>query len=195
VTHEKAARRGFPACRAGVAGDVVRNVARRCCAIGVAVGLLAAIPAAADGPVGLRFIARGVSDSGQRWVQRARADRGQLITEISLPLARGEDGGGFISGPLVSQQPIVFSQGNGLGSADECELDGYAYKTVATVRIDTPAGALTFRPRRAPRAALRRWPQLRRARFFVRFFPTDDCPTGVTVFDINGRVLEHHDLG
>jgi hypothetical protein len=166
------------------------------CWVAVFVIVLAiAVPAIAHDPAGLRVVGRGVSQSGQKWVQKASASHGQILVETSMPLGDGEDGGGFDSGPLIRQLPLVVGQGSDFGSAHEYEIDGYTYKTVTRLLVDTPHGVLTFRPHRAPRSARKRWPQLRRARFFVRFFASDNKPTTVTALDRHGKVLASEKVG
>jgi hypothetical protein len=146
----------------------------------------AAAPALGDGPTGLRLVARGTSAGGQKWVQRARADHGHIIVEVEFPV----DNGGFSSGPLSPKVALVAGRGSGFGAnEDEYEMDGFVYRTVRRVRVTTVRRTVTFRGRRAPERARARWPQLARARFFVRFFEADDRPTRIEALDADGKVV------
>ncbi|WP_026911778.1 hypothetical protein [Patulibacter minatonensis] len=157
----------------------------------------AAVPAtAAADPVVGPSIASGVSASGQAWRQRAAIDGPTLQLETSFPMGRHGDGGGFLSVPWRSHARLAVSQGSGFGTADEWEVDGVVYRTVARVRVTTIDGrTTTFRPRRAPRAAIRRYPQLARYRFFVRFFPNDRQPLTVEALSPRGRAMAEQRVG
>ena len=78
--------------------------------------------------------------------------------------------------------------GSGI-SEDEYELDGSILPTVVRRRVTTVRRTITIRPHRAPRSALKKWPQLARYRFFVRFFAGDDRPVSVDAIDRHGHVL------
>jgi hypothetical protein len=150
----------------------------------------AAAPALADGPTGLRLIQRGTSAGGQTWIQTARADHSRIMVEIEIPLDNGEDGGGIIDGPLRRSVAMAASRGSGYGrNEDEYMLDGFVYRTVRRLRVTTVRRTLTFRPRQAPKKAMARWPQLAKARFFVRFFEADDRPTRIEALDAHGKVV------
>src|SRR5690242_805253 len=151
--------------------------------LGLSIGASAAV---ADGPSGLVRVAHGTSAGGQPWSQKARADHGRLTVELVLPI-NGRDGGSFQTGPPTSHWPMFVSRGSGLGTAeDEYELDGSTLPKVTGLRVTTVRRTLVIHPRRAPAAALRRWPQLARYRFFVRFFAGDDRPVKVSALDRRG---------
>jgi hypothetical protein len=148
----------------------------------------AAAPALGDGPTGLRLIARGTSNGGQRWLQTARADHGHIIVEIEFPPIG--DAGGIASGPLSPKVALFAGRGDGFGvNKDEYEMDGFVYRTVRRLRVTTVRRTVTFSPRRAPKKARARWPELAKARFFVRFFEADDRPTRIEALDAHGRVV------
>ena len=153
-----------------------------CCAIG-------SCPALADGPSGLVRIAHGTSKDGQRWVQKARADHGNLTVELSL-FVNGQDVGGFQEGPPIARWPMIVSRGSGFGrSQDEYEIDGSVLPNVVRLRVTTVRRTLVIRPHRPARRAVAKWPQLARYRFFVRFFAGDDRPIKVSALDRLGHVL------
>ena len=134
-------------------------------------------------------IAHGTSAGGQRWTQKARADHGNLMVEMFLPI-NGQDGGGIEDGPPTTRWPMFVARGDGFGTEkDEYELDGSVLPRVARLRVTTVRRTVMIRPRRAPRAAVKRWSQLARYRFFVRFFAGDDRPVRVDALDRHGRVL------
>jgi hypothetical protein len=150
--------------------------------------LLAAVPARADGPAGLRPIAAGVSAGGQHWAQSARADRGRITYEVALPVD-GESAGGIMDGPLRRTSPLHVGRGDGFGrDRTESELDGVVHRSVVRVRVTTTRRVLSLRLRRAPAAAVRRWPGLREARFFIQFFGADERPTKIEALDSHGVV-------
>jgi hypothetical protein len=154
--------------------------------LGLGVG---ASGAAADGPSGLVRIAHGTSAGGQAWTQKARADHGDLLVEIVVPI-NGQDEGAIEHGPPTSHWPMFVGRGSDLGTAqDEYELDGSTLATVPGLLVTTVRRTLVIHPRRAPVAALRRWPQLARYRFFFRFFAADDRPVRISALDGHGHVL------
>jgi hypothetical protein len=154
-----------------------------------AVAAALVVPASAHDLVGLMRIAHGTSPGGQRWTQKARAAHGDLLVEISLPI-NGQDGGGFQDGPPISRWPMILSRGDGFGrSEDEYELDGSVLPIVARLRVTTVRRTIIIHPHRPPRRASAKWPQLRRYRFFVRFFAGDDRPTRVDALSRSGDVL------
>jgi hypothetical protein len=158
-------------------------------AVTAAVAAALVVPASAHDPIGLVRIAHGTSPGGQRWTQKARADHGDLLVEILLPI-NGQDGGGIDHGPPIARWPMVLSRGSGLGrSEDEYELDGSVLPKVVRLRVTTIRRTVTIRPHRPPRRASAKWPQLRRYRFFVRFFASDDRPTRVDALSRSGDVL------
>lgn len=111
-----------------------------------------------------------------------------LQLDTWLPAADGSGGG--LSMPWRSRDRLDFSIGSGLGRANEWSIDGLTFRTVDRLSVTTAAGTtVTFRPRRAPRSAIRRYPKLALYRYFIRFFPTDQRPLVVTALSARGRVI------
>lgn len=165
-------------------------------ALAVATALIAAAaPAArADSEWGPR-IAAGTSAGGQAWSIRASVAGPRMLVSTFLPLDGG-DGGAMRSFPWHTPEPLDVGAGSGFGTnADEWEIDGVVSRAVVRLTVTTSDGATeTFRPRRAPRAAVRRFPPLARFRYFARFFPTAREPLVVTALGRGGRVLATQDL-
>jgi hypothetical protein len=161
--------------------------------LGTAIAGAVVPPQARADPAGPR-IAGGTSPSGQRWTMRAHAEGPRIVLSTSLPLADG-DGGEIRSFPSRSREPLDVGEGSGFGSADEWEIDGVAYRTVARLRVTTSdGGTVSFRPRHAPDAVVRRIPQLAHFRYFARFFPTSQQPVAVSALSPGGRVIATHRL-
>lgn len=161
----------------------------------VALGLAPAADAAVgtpryDGTVALPKPARissGTSPGGVRWSMDGTISGDTLKLDTWLPEADGS--GGAATMPWRSRDRLDFSIGSGLGRANEWSIDGLTYRTVDRLRVTTAAGTVTFRPRRAPRSAIRRYPKLALYRYFIRFFPTDQPPLVITALSPRGRVI------
>lgn len=168
-------------------------------ALGASVAALGLVPAAGaavgtpryDGSVALPMPARissGTSPGGVRWSMDATISGGTLQLDTWLPVADGS--GGALSMPWRSRDRLDFGIGSGLGRANEWSIDGLTFRTVDRLRVTTAAGTtVTFRPRRAPSSAIRRYPKLALYRYFIRFFPTDQRPLVVTALSPSGRVI------
>lgn len=133
-------------------------------------------------------ISSGTSPGGVRWSMDGTISGPTLQLDTWLPEA---DGSGAVSSmPWRSRDRLDFGIGSGLGPADEWSIDGLTFRTVDRLRVTTAAGTtVTFRPRRAPRSAIRRYPKLALYRYFIRFFPTDQRPLVVTALSPGGRVI------
>lgn len=141
-----------------------------------------------SGPV----VAHGVSPGGQQWSQTACLNGRQLVVELALPQPDGEDtGAGYAGPPPSGRAPLTpVGRGNGLGPAEEGELDGVAFQSVARLVIPFRAGApTTVAVRPAPARDRHRLPFLRPLRFFVVFFPGSRVPTTITALSRTGHVL------
>jgi hypothetical protein len=137
---------------------------------------------------GLVAVQDGISKGGLHWHQTARADHGQVIFGLAFPKPDADDGG-FGQSPLSSRAPLNGSHGEDFGPADESEVDGFVYRTVATVRVETATRTVILHPRPAPARALRRWPDLSKVRFYVHFFARGDTPRTVSALRADGKVL------
>jgi hypothetical protein len=158
---------------------------------GSLIGASSASACGGDGPEG-PVVAHGVSPGGQQWSQRACLNGPQLVVNLSLPQANGEDVGGESAGPPPSgRTPLIgVGRGNGLGPAEEGEIDGVAFQTVARLVIRFRAGApTTVAVRQAPARVRHRLAFLRPVRFFVVFFPSSRVPTTITALSRTGHVL------
>jgi hypothetical protein len=139
---------------------------------------------------GLVPVQDGVSKQGAHWHMTARAAHGELILGMNV---RDFDGW-YLSAPLDAREVIDVDHADDIGDQEESLLDGYAYATVASVQVKTATRTLTLHPRAAPKRALKHWPDLKKLRFFVHFFPKDDAPTTVTALDASGKVLVTRDF-
>jgi hypothetical protein len=158
---------------------------------GSLIGVSSASACGGDSPKG-PVVAHGVSPGGQQWSQRACLNGHQLVVELSLPQPDGEDVGGGFAGPTPSARaPLILgARGNGLGPAEEGELDGVAFQKVARLVIRFRAGApTTVAVRQAPARDRHRLAFLRPLRFFVVFFPSSRVPTTITALSRTGQVL------
>lgn len=144
-----------------------------------------------DGTVALPKPARissGTSPGGVRWSMDGTISGATLQLDTWLPEADGS--GAALTVPWRSRDRLDFGIGSGLGRADEWSIDGLTFRTVDRLRVTTAVGTtVTFRPRRAPRSAVRRYPKLALYRYFIRFFPTDQRPLVVTALSPGGRVI------
>jgi hypothetical protein len=158
---------------------------------GSLIGASSASACGGDNPCGL-VVAHGVSPGGQRWSQTAGLNGTQLVVELSLPQPNGEDAGGESTGPPPSAHaPLMHvGNGNGLGPAEEGELDGVAFQTVARLVIRFREGPpTTVAVRQAPARDRHRFAFLHPLRFFVVFFPSSRVPTTITALSGTGKVL------
>jgi hypothetical protein len=158
---------------------------------GSLIGVSSASACGGDNPAG-PVVAHGVSPGGQQWSQRACLNGHQLVVELSLPQPNGEDVGGESAGPPPSgRAPLIHvGRGNGIGPAEEGELDGVAFQNVARLVIRFRAGApTTVAVHQAPARDRHRLAFLRPLRFFVVFFPSSRVPTTITALSRTGHVL------
>jgi len=182
----------------GVGSASVCGVTMRRCGlvvIGVITGSLVGVSSASacggNNPCGL-VVAHGVSPGGQRWSQTAGLNGTQPVVELSLPQPDGEDAGGGSAGPAPSARAPLISvgRGNGLGPAEENEVDGVAFQNVARLLIRFRTGApTTVAVRQAPSHDRHRLAFLRPLRFFVVFFPSSRVPTTIRALSRSRQVL------
>jgi hypothetical protein len=128
----------------------------------------------------------GVSKGGLHWHMTARAEHGRLTLGMDV---RDFDGW-FVDTALSRRVPLTADRAEDAGPRDEAILDGFVYRTVATVQVQTDKRTLTLHPRPAPARARKRWPDLDKARFFAHFFASDDAPRTVTALAADGRPLD-----
>jgi hypothetical protein len=156
---------------------------------GSLIGVSSATACGGDSPKG-PVVAHGVSPGGRQWSQRACLNGHQLVVELSLPQPDGKDVGGGLAGPPPSARaPLILgARGNGLGPAEEGELDGVAFQNVVRLVIRFRAGApTTVAVRQAPARDRHRLAFLRPLRFFVVFFPSSRVPTTIIALSRTGR--------
>jgi hypothetical protein len=138
-------------------------------------------------------IASGVTSGGQRWRLRAEADHDGYVAGLSLPLPGDLDAGAYESHRLPAATYLSAETAHGLGrKRDEQEVDGVVGARVARLRVTTASGTVTIRPRTNPAAALRRYPQLKRLKLYVKFL--DAAPQKVEALDTAGRVIASQKL-
>jgi hypothetical protein len=159
--------------------------------VGSLIGVSSASACGGDNPSG-PVVAHGVSPGGQRWSQTACLNGHQLVVELSPPQPDGEDAGGGSAGPAPSARaPLIqVGRGNGLGPAEENEVDGVAFQDVARLVVRFQSGPpTTVAVHQAPAHDRHRLAFLRPLRFFVVFFPVSRVPTTITALSTTGRVL------
>lgn len=158
---------------------------------GLLIGVSSASACGGDGPTG-PIVNHGVSPGGQQWSQTACMNFRQLVVELSLPETnKANEGGGSAGPPPTARFPLSHvGHGSGVGPAQEGELDGVAFQSVARLVIRFRAGApITVALRQAPAGDRHRLAFLRPLRFFVVFFPGSRVPTTITALSSTGHVL------
>ncbi len=151
--------------------------------------------AMADGPVTMT-VAHGRFD-GQRWSVGVGMNFNDILADLSLPTrGGGGDGGATQDGPITPHLPLAAGAiGSGIGAHHGWSIDGYTYETVTRLRVRTRTGVIFISPHRYPSRAVRRWPAIAHARYFVHFFSLANQPRTITALDANGHTLASQRLG
>jgi hypothetical protein len=144
----------------------------------------------ADGPKGLMLVARGQSDGGVRWSQRARANGDRVIAEFTLREADNVADTTFSDAHLSRRDPVLWTTSLHIGPADEQELDGAALTNVDHLRLEFADGtARDLTPSPAPKTAMRKWSALERVRFFAVLVPPQPAMKRLVAIDRRGKVI------
>ncbi len=152
--------------------------------------------AMADGPVTMT-VAHGRFD-GQRWSVGVGMNFNDILASLSLPTGGGGggDGGAPQDGPITPHLPLApVGLGSGIGARQGWSIDGYTYETVTRLRVRTTTGVIFISPHRYPLRAVRRWPAIAHARYFVHFFSLAHQPRAIAALDANGHTLASQRLG
>jgi hypothetical protein len=133
------------------------------------------------------LVGYGVSQGGQRWIQRFGVSREKATVDLSLPARDFDHGHG-----IESRLPIVFVMqvSSGYRAPDGAEIDGATSARIRTLRIQLGAHrTLVIHPHLAAAVLRHRFTFLRNLRFFVDFHAGPETPTRVSAYDRTGKQI------
>jgi hypothetical protein len=135
-------------------------------------------------------IQSGTSPGGLQWQLSACESHHTINVDMNIP---AWDGWGMAL-PLTAGNPLGVDHAEDAGPANETVVEGCTFKTVARLKVYSAKRTFNVTPTPAPAGAVRRWPELEDARFYVLWFATDDVPRKLTALSKGGKPLAHFSL-